>query len=49
MVFATGEPKFGNLARSVLATDPDDLNGPNGDDKNGTAGNPHCQLEPASR
>jgi hypothetical protein len=34
---------------SVLATDPDDLNGPNGDDKNPTHGNPHCQLQPASR
>jgi hypothetical protein len=34
---------------SVLATDPDDRNGSNGDDKNGTTGNPHCQLQPASR
>ena len=34
---------------SVLATDPDDRNGPNGDDNNGSTGNPHCQLNPASR
>jgi hypothetical protein len=34
---------------SVLATDPDDHNGSNGDDKNGSTGNPHCQLQPASR
>jgi hypothetical protein len=32
---------------SVLATDKDDRNGPNGDDKNPGHGNPHCQ--PASR
>jgi hypothetical protein len=36
---------------SVLATDPDDRNGPNGDDKYpaDTHGNPHCNLQPASR
>jgi hypothetical protein len=34
---------------SVLAADPDDRNGSNGDDKNPTHGNPHCQLQPASR
>jgi hypothetical protein len=36
---------------SVVAADPDDRNGPNGDDKfpANTHGNPHCQLQPASR
>ena len=34
---------------SVLAADKDDRNGSNGDDKNPTNGNPHCQLEPMSR
>jgi hypothetical protein len=33
---------------TVLATDPDDHNGQNGDDKNGSTGNPNC-VQPASR
>jgi hypothetical protein len=36
-------------ACSILATDPDDANGPNGDDKNPDHGNKHCHLSGASR